>query len=63
MKRRQCVTNALLKAKVSLLTVYVCVANFKQKLYQTDRGDNMPTRFSSGCDEHFLSFLMVDLSH
>ena len=63
MKRRQCVTKALMKAKVSLLTVYVCVAYFKQKFYQTDRGDNTPTRCSSGHDEHFVSFLMVDFSY
>ena len=63
MKRRQCVTNALMKAKVSLLTVYVCLAYFKQKFYQTDSGDNMPIRFSSGLDERFVSFLMVDFSH
>ena len=63
MKRRRCITNALKKTKVSLLTVYVCVAYFKQKFYQTDRGDITQTRFSTGHDEHFVSFLMVDFSH
>lgn len=45
------------------LSVYVCVANFNQKFYQTDSGDNMPIRFSSGHDEHLVSFLMVNFSH
>ena len=46
-----------------MLSVYVCVAYFNQTFYQTDSGDNMPIRFSSGHDGHFVYFLMVDFSH
>ena len=37
-----------------MLSVYVCVANFNQTFYQTDKGGKMPTRSCSWYDEHFV---------